>query len=484
MKLRHNRVRASVLTVAIISAAGWATAQQVNNSNAHGDAGVRGSGTPNTIPLWTGKDTLGNSSITQSDNGDQTINGSLGVTGSLFLPNTSGPNTGVIFIGGTPVLYTVIPSSCPPINPQCGRNIFVGPSAGNFTTTGGDNTATGDEALDSITTGFLNTATGSHALFANTTGTGNTATGWQALFSNTSGGDNTATGWQALFSNTTGVSNTAMGPDALWVNTTGSENTAIGILALGANTTGTENTAMGAFALSENTTGKFNTAVGKGALALGSGNDNTAIGFNASLISSGNNNTAIGFGAGVSIGSGSNNIDIGANVFGAALDSNTVRIGNANNRGTFLAGIYGVPTGLPGAAVVVDANGQLGTVSSSRRFKDDIEDMGDASSDLMKLRPVTFRYKQAQEDGSHPLQYGLVAEEVAEVNPGLVQFDKDGQPQTVLYHVLPSLLLNEVQKEHQKIEDQQKLIQAQQEQLKVQDERLRKLETILSSTTN
>jgi len=126
----------------------------------------------------------------------------------------------------------------------------------------------------------------------------------------------------------------------------------------------------------------------------------------------------------------------------------------------------------------------LGTISSSRRFKDDINDMGDASGDLMKLRPVTFRYKQAQEDGSHPLQYGLVAEEVAAVNPGLVQVDKDGQPQTVLYHVLPALLLNEVQKEHQKIEDQQQLIQAQQEQLKAQEERLRKLEAILSSKTN
>jgi len=82
------------------------------------------------------------------------------------------------------------------------------------------------------------------------------------------------------------------------------------------------------------------------------------------------------------------------------------------------------------------------------------------------------------------VQYGLVAEEVAEVNPGLVQFDKEGQPQTVLYHVLPTLLLNEVQKEHQKIEDQQKLIQSQQEQLKAQEERLRKLEAILSSKTN
>ena len=110
--------------------------------------------------------------------------------------------------------------------------------------------------------------------------------------------------------------------------------------------------------------------------------------------------------------------------------------------------------------------------------------MGDASSDLMRLRPVTFRYKQALEDGSHPLQYCLVAEEVAAVSPGLVQFDREGQPQTVLYNVLPAMLLNEVQKEHQRIDAQEKVIQFQQEQLKAQEERLRKLEAILSSKTN
>src|SRR5262249_27533587 len=146
-------------------------------------------------------------------------------------------------------------------------------------------------------------------------------------------------------------------------------------------------------------------------------------------------------------------------------DSNTIRIGNDSNNRTFIKGISGVNVGLGAAAVLVNGNGQLGTISSSARFKDDIQDMGDASSDLMKLRPVTFRYKQAQEDGSHPLQYGLVAEEVAEVNPGLVQFDKEGQPQTVLYHVLPAMLLNEAQKEHQRVEAQEKVIQAQQEQI-------------------
>jgi hypothetical protein len=385
--------------------------------------------------VWTTNNTIGNSSITQSNNGDQTINGNLNVTRSVFLPNTTGPFTGVISIGGLPVLHTFGT-----------RNTFVGPSAGNFTMTG---------------SGFNNTAVGSEALHSNTEGNFNTATGTSALQSNTTAVDNTATGAQALFSNTTGAGNTATGVQALFSNTTGFDNIAVGIAALRSNTTG---------------------------------GGNTAVGIGALLIDIGSLNTAIGLGAGFNI-TGDNNIDIGAQVAGEPGESNTIRIGSQNvvpmiNR-TFIAGIHGVPTGGPGTAVFVDANGQLGTIPSSRRFKDDIQDMGEASSDLMKLRPVTFRYKQAQEDGSHPLQYGLVAEEVAEVNPGLVQFDQDGQPQTVLYHVLPALLLNEAQKEHQRVDAQEKVIQtqqeqiqAQQEQLKAQEERLRKLEAILSSRTN
>jgi hypothetical protein len=459
MKSRHQRFRVSVLAgvVMVLGVAGWASAQ------------VMGGGTPGTIPLWTSSNTIGDSSITQNGNGDQTINGSLNVTGSLSLPTTTGPNTGVILMGGVPVLYTLSTPSCPLTPPSvCGRNTFVGPSAGNFTTTGFDNTATGDEALDSITTGSQNTATGSYALFSNTSGFANIATGWQALFSNTTGGNNVATGWRALFLNTTGGNNVATGTFALFANRTGNANTAVGDVTLVNNTTGNGNTATGVDALFNNTTGSNNTATGGAAL------------FNNAT---GRENTAIGTGAGFNI-TGNNNIDIGFEVQGAPGESNTIRIGNVNNNRTFIAGISGVATGLPGTAVFVDANGQLGTISSSRRFKDEIQDMGDASSDLMKLRPVTFHYKQAQEDGTHPLQYGLVAEEVAEVNPGLVQFDEEGQAQTVLYHVLPAMLLNEVQKEHQKIEDQQKLIQSQQEQLKAQEERLRKLEAILSSKTN
>jgi len=86
-------------------------------------------------------------------------------------------------------------------------------------------------------------------------------------------------------------------------------------------------------------------------------------------------------------------------------------------------------------------------MSSSQRFKEDIQDMGDASSDLLYLRPVTFRYKQAYKDGSKPVDYGLIAEEVAAVYPDLVVKDKDGQIQTVQYQKLTPMLLNEVQKQ-------------------------------------
>src|ERR1700677_2556567 len=94
------------------------------------------------------------------------------------------------------------------------------------------------------------------------------------------------------------------------------------------------------------------------------------------------------------------------------------------------------------------------TASSSRRFKEDIQDMGDTSSGLMRLRPVTFRYKQPYQDGSKPIDYGLVAEEVADVYPDLVAYSPSGEVQTVQYQKINAMLLNEVQKQHQQIQDQ------------------------------
>jgi hypothetical protein len=241
-----------------------------------------------------------------------------------------------------------------------------------------------------------------------------------------SGNDNTGVGANALSANSAGYANAAFGFDALSLNSGGWDNSAFGSNALGLNTTGSHNTAVGNLALS-------------------------SLGFNGGT---GNSNIAIGDTAGGNLETGNLNIYIG-NVGPATVgsESNVIRIGTVGTQtATFIAGISGATTGGVAVPVLVDGNGQLGTTSSSRRFKYDIHDMDEASNGLLQLRPVTFRYKQAQSDGSHPVQYGLIAEEVATVYPDLVQFDETGEPQTVLYHLLPAMLLNEVQKQHGQIE--------------------------------
>jgi Chaperone of endosialidase len=161
----------------------------------------------------------------------------------------------------------------------------------------------------------------------------------------------------------------------MFFNTTGSYNVAIGDNALGDNSTGGSNTAIGSAALNFNRTGSYNIAIGNG--------------------------------AGQSIANGnSNNIVIGS--LGASADDGTIRIGTVGTHTSFFAaGIYGVSSGSDSAIpLLVDSTGQLVTVSSSLRYKQDIQDMGDASNGLMHLRPVTFRYKKALADGSQPIQYG------------------------------------------------------------------------------
>ena len=115
--------------------------------------------------------------------------------------------------------------------------------------------------------------------------------------------------------------------------------------------------------------------------------------------------------------------------------------------------------------VLIDSAGQLGTASSSRRYKEDIQDMGDASRGLMRLRPVTFRYQKPFADGSKPIQYGLIAEEVAKVYPDLVARSADGQIETVKYQVLDSMLLNEVQRQQAEIDAQKNQIRGLQQQI-------------------
>ena len=313
---------------------------------------------------------------------------------------------------------------------------------------------------------------------------GNTAEGDAALLSLTDGGYNTAIGWVSL-KNTTSWFNTAVGAGTLYANSFGGNNTAIGVAALLNNTSGSDNTANGSFALQNNATGNFNTAVGSVALANNdtTGNglavDNTAVGFaalywntdgfqntaigvNALSNSTGNDNTALGNGACVSVTTASGVICIGSGVVGADV-SNTTWIGN----------VYGVTTqNTTTAPVVVSADGQLGTVPSSERFKKDIATMNKASEAILSLRPVTFHYKR---DTKGTPQFGLIAEEVAKVNPALVLPDKDGKPYTVRYDSVNAMLLNEFIKEHQKVQRLEAALSAINERLDAQGAKIEKV---------
>jgi hypothetical protein len=308
-----------------------------------------------------------------------------------------------------------------------GGNTAEGQAALLSLTTGGFNTAVGFFSLRSNTTNSFNTAIGAGTLLVNTADA-NTAIGAAALLSNTTGFNNTANGFQALFSNTTGISNTAIGHGALQ-NNTGSGNTANGAFALLSNTTGIQNTANGADALFQNTTGS--------------------------------NNIALGTLAGQNLTTGDYNIDIGN--LGVAGDAQTIRIGDDTHQGaTFIAAIYGVA--VSGLAVVMDSSDHLGTVGSSRRFKEEIKPMEQASEVLFALTPVTFRYKK-EIDPAGISQFGLVAEEVEKVNPDLVVRDKEGKPYSVRYDAVNAMLLNEFLKEHRaflkkqrKVEEQEKTI--------------------------
>ena len=250
---------------------------------------------------------------------------------------------------------------------------------------------------------------------------GNTAEGQSALLSLTTGTFNTAVGFLSLRSDTTAGFNTAIGAGTLLVNTAGN-NTATGAGALLSNTTGDQNTAIGFDALRNTTNGSTNVGIGRGALVNNtSGSGNVALGFNAGvLVTTANNVTAID--------------SVGANV------SDSCFIGN----------IFGVTTVNVGTPVLIDSAGQLGTISSSRRFKQEIKPMDEASAAILALKPVTFRYRS---DRSGTPQFGLIAEDVAEVNSDLVVRDENGEIYSVRYDQVNAMLLNEFLKEHRKVEE-------------------------------
>ncbi len=286
-----------------------------------------------------------------------------------------------------------------------------------------------------MNTGDGNTAIGNHALIGGA-GNYNTATGGFALNTNGDGYYNTANGYAALTTNAGGYSNTATGLDALFYNTTGHENTATGVLALSDNTTGQDNTADGINALQSNVTGS----------------NNTAVGANALLNTAGSSNVGLGVDAGSALTTGDGNVCIGAAVGGVAGESNTTRIRN----------IYSSVAS--GRAVYVDSDDKIGTLASTRRVKDNIKPMDKASESVLALKPVSFRYKK-EIDASGTPQFGLIAEEVANINADLVTRDAEGKPETVRYDAVNAMLLNEFLKEHRRNDEQQATITRQQKQI-------------------
>jgi hypothetical protein len=343
-----------------------------------------------------------------------------------------------------PNVQAVVP---PPDGGYPGGNTAEGQNALLSRTTGGYNTAVGYFSLRALTDGSFNTATGAGTLLSNT-GNENTATGAAALLSNTTGVSNTATGAFALINNQASDRNNAVGSRALFAHTFGSYNNAVGALALTSDTEGEANNAFGDEALNHNTTGYGNVAMGDNALHENTvGSENTAIGRNALYANeAGSGNIALGDYAGEAVHTADRVICIG---LAGANVSNSCYIGN----------IYGATID-PGTAtnVGIDASGKLGTMASSRRFKRDIKPMNKASEAIHSLKPVTFQYRS---DAKNTPCFGLIAEEVAAVNPDLVVRNKEGNPYTVRYDQVNAMLLNEFLKEHQKVESQESRIQEQ-----------------------
>ncbi len=393
------------------------------------------------------------------------------------------------------------------------NNTTVGLGSGASITSGLANTAFGAFALNKVTSGGQNTAVGLDSLQNLTTGSANTALGVTSGQDLISGSSNTYIGWESGTAATTGSNNIGIGQSSAGLYTTESNNVAIAntgvvgdaaVLRIGNDTTpfthvfinnaygdfGTGNTFVGSLAGNVTlTTGsaQFNTGLGANSLfALTTGASNTALGYDSlqnlttgstntcvgltsgqDLIT-GSNNTFIGYEAGTNLVSGSNNIGIGQSSGGALAttdsnnicinhpgvpgDNNILRIGNSTTAllKTFIGGIRGKTTDINDAvAVLIDSAGQLGVTSSSARYKDNIEDMGEYSSLLMTLRPVTFNYKEHLPTS---ISVGLIAEEVDKIMPSLVVY-KDTQPETVKYHDLVPMLLNELQKLAKRVEE-------------------------------
>jgi hypothetical protein len=274
-----------------------------------------------------------------------------------------------------------------------------------------------------------NTRDGQGSMAHISTGINNSAFGTNALNKLTIGNNNAAQGNSALFSDVDGTGNTGLGVLALRLNIHGNSNVAVGFQALHNNIGGDSNNAVGYQALLSNTDGVWNNGVGYQAL------------FNNI---SGDNNTAIGDSAGFQV-TGSGNVCIGQGIEGVEGENDTTRIRNVYSSVASTRAVY------------VDSDNKIGTILSSRRFKDEIKPMDKASEAILALKPVTFRYKKEIESNG-AIMFGLIAEEVEKVDPDLVSRNTKGEAETVRYEAVNAMLLNEFLKQHRKVDQQEATI--------------------------
>jgi hypothetical protein len=359
----------------------------------------------------------------------------------------------------------------------------------NFLTSGAGNTGLGWRSLFFDTTGSFNTGVGGGALALNNADS-NTAVGAAALLLNTTGTENVAVGTDALVFNDTAEQNTATGAFALFSHVSGNGNTAIGANALFSDVSGQVNTAIGAgalFTVNSGFNGSFNTAIGAGALGVNTSADNTAVGGTAlGNNDTGHDNTAVGISALPNNTTGSNNIALGAFAGQSVTTTNNVICigdpGQDISNSCYIGSIFG-QTNNAGTTVFIDANNKLGTLTSSKRFKEDIKQMGTSSEALFVLKPVSFHYKK-EIDPAGISQFGLVAEDVEKVNPDLVVRDKEGKPYSVRYDQVNAMLLNEFLKEHQAFAEEQRKVERQQGEIDSLKAELREQQKLIQKVSN
>ena len=350
------------------------------------------------------------------------------------------------------------------------NNSFFGYLAGEKTM-GGFNAFFGALAGDDNTTGSSNSFFGSYAGTANTGGSRNAFFGTEAGYSNLNGDDNSFFGVSAGMNNTGGNRNSFFGRDAGRSNVGGIGNAFYGFEA-GKNSTANFNTLFGSQAGNSNTTGERNVFVGNSAgTANLQGDRNAFFGTNAGdLNTSGFQNVFVGTNAGNTNTTGDNNTIIGA---GADVGSSNLSYATAIGAGTVVTNSNTVVVGRSSDVVVVPGrlafyehvggSGELcweflegnsnyrlvALCASSLRYKTDVQTFTGGLDVVRRLRPITFNWKKSRE---HDL--GFAAEEVAEIEPLLATYNKDGQVEGVKYGQITTVLVNAVNEQQAQIEAQ------------------------------